>query len=161
MKSRKVRRGFVSGKSIQFALSTCFVTTLCLVVHQLPELPYGYKELRAHSSTRTGVIPENKQHEKLGETMIAMLPQDLPFTVFVPSKRAFERDLRLDPNVGLTHAIIAWILAFSAVPRIIPLSACRPEMGSVSGFTVYISKDGHQNTSSRWSSVRKTRQEER
>ncbi|KAI4303013.1 hypothetical protein MLD38_038694 [Melastoma candidum] len=156
MESRKAKRGFVSGKAIRFAcaiLSTCFLTTIFLAVHRLPELPYGYKEPRAHSSTRSSVIPENQPLHKLGEMMIAMLPQDLAFTVFVPSARAFRRDLRLDPNVSLssdkvndTYAVITRILAFSAVPRLIPSNAVtygdELSYDSLSGFTLYILKDG-------------------
>ena len=38
---------------------------------------------------------------KLGEMILEMLPKDLAFTVFLPSEKAFERDLRLIVNVSL------------------------------------------------------------
>ncbi|XVE98808.1 hypothetical protein REPUB_Repub03eG0140500 [Reevesia pubescens] len=87
-----------------------------------------------------------------GNMMIQMLPQDLPFTVFIPSKTAFERDLRLNKNDSLvgekmndTYAIISRVLGFSAVPRRLD-SAMVPAgeelaYDSLSGFTLFITKD--------------------
>jgi len=84
--------------------------------------------------------------------MIDMLPQDLAFTMFVPSEEAFKRDLRLSVNDALksdrfndTFAILTRILGFSTVPR--ALSSSNVKWGelvnydSLSGFPLYISKD--------------------
>ncbi|KAL3521185.1 hypothetical protein ACH5RR_019334 [Cinchona calisaya] len=37
----------------------------------------------------------NEQKGKFGQMLIEMLPEDLPFAVFLPSEKAFQRDLRL------------------------------------------------------------------
>ncbi|CAK9173584.1 unnamed protein product [Ilex paraguariensis] len=57
---------------------------------------------------------------KLGEMILEMLPKDLVFTVFFPSEKAFERDLRLIVNVSLvaekvndTYEILTRILGCS------------------------------------------------
>lgn len=84
--------------------------------------------------------------------MIEMLPEDLAFTVFVPSERAFERDLRLRANESLvgekmndSYAVVSRVLGFSAVPRTL-VSGDVPFgkevlYDSISGFVLYISKD--------------------
>jgi uncharacterized surface protein with fasciclin (FAS1) repeats len=89
---------------------------------------------------------------KFGEMMIEMLPQDLAFTVFVPSEEAFKRDLRLNVNDSLkqdkfndTYAIVSRVLGFSVVPR----TLCSVDLrfgevlsyDSLSGFPLYVSKD--------------------
>jgi uncharacterized surface protein with fasciclin (FAS1) repeats len=89
---------------------------------------------------------------KFGEMMIEMLPQDLAFTVFVPSEEAFKRDLRLNVNDSLkqdkfndTYAIVSRVLGFSVVPR----TLCSIDLrfgevlsyDSLSGFPLYVSKD--------------------
>ncbi|CAL1387525.1 unnamed protein product [Linum trigynum] len=70
------------------------------------------------------VFPSDEKHGKFGEMMVGMLPEDLPFTVFMPSARAFERDIRLQAADGDTnstrndsYAVVCRILGFSAVPR--------------------------------------------
>ena len=87
-----------------------------------------------------------------GEMMLDMLPQDLAFTVLVPSEDAFKRDLRLSVNDSFkpdkfndTYAIVSRILGFSAVPG--TLSLANVQLGelvnydSSSGFPLYFSKD--------------------
>jgi hypothetical protein len=115
---------------------------------RLPEVPVGL-----YRTTEMGKLSENEKFiGRFGEMMIGMLPQDLAFTVFVPSQRAFERDLRLRVNDSLvgekmndTYAVVSRILGFSAVPR--TLSSVTVPFGreisydSISGFTLYISKD--------------------
>lgn len=90
---------------------------------------------------------------KFGEMMIEMLPQDLAFTIFMPSQKAFERDLRLNLNKSLvlgekfndTYAILSRILGFSVVPRTIVSGsvAIEKEMcyDSLSGLGLFVSKD--------------------
>ncbi|TXG49910.1 hypothetical protein EZV62_025785 [Acer yangbiense] len=115
-------------------------------MHRLPEIslqrPYRTTINRKVSTNELG---------KFAEMMLEMLPEDLAFTVFVPSAKAFERDLRLQVNDSLvgdkmnnTDAIISRVLGFSAVPR--TLSSVSVPYGegisydSLSGFTLYISK---------------------
>lgn len=89
---------------------------------------------------------------KFGEMMVEMLPQDLAFTVFVPSEEAFKRDLRLSVNDNLkqdkfndTYAIVSRVLGFSVVPR----TLCSVDLrfgevvsyDSLSGFPLFVSKD--------------------
>lgn len=90
---------------------------------------------------------------KFGEMMLEMLPQDLVFTVFMPSQKAFERDLRLNLSESLvlgekfdnTYAIVSRILGFSVVPRRIVLGSVDVEKekcyDSLSGFGLFVSKD--------------------
>lgn len=143
------RRGFLKN-SIAFVCVVVSVCCLFVVVsmRRLPEVPVGL-----YRSTEMGEVSEkDKFFGRFGEMMIEMLPQDLAFTVFVPSQRAFERDLRLRENDSLvgekmndTYAVVSRILGFSAVPR--TLSSVTVPFGreisydSISGFTLYISKD--------------------
>ncbi|KAL0359199.1 UNVERIFIED_CONTAM: hypothetical protein Sangu_0769300 [Sesamum angustifolium] len=82
---------------------------------------------------------------KFGETVIKMLPEDLAFTLFLPSEEAFRRDLRLNQNDSNSYAVLTRVLGFSAVPRWI--STAELEQGkekiyeSISGFSLYASKD--------------------
>ncbi|XP_057441825.1 uncharacterized protein LOC130733615 [Lotus japonicus] len=89
---------------------------------------------------------------KFGEMMVDMLPQDLAFTVFVPSEEAFKRDLHLRVNDSLksdrfndTYAIVSRVLGFSAVSRALSSDTVRfgelVSYDSVSGFPLYIAKD--------------------
>ncbi|BFG22804.1 hypothetical protein CerSpe_090790 [Prunus speciosa] len=90
---------------------------------------------------------------KFGKMMLEMLPEDLAFTVFVPSEEAFERDLRLSSNESLvgekmnddTYAIMSRVLGFSAMPRRlasvnVPIDK-ELSYDSISGFVLYISKE--------------------
>lgn len=97
-------------------------------------------------------MPQNFKLGKFGKMMVEMLPQDLAFTVFVPSEEAFKRDLLLSVNDSLrpekfndTYAIITRILGFSAVPRSLS-SVDVPfhelvSYDSLSGFSLHIAKD--------------------
>lgn len=89
---------------------------------------------------------------KFGELVIKMLPEDLAFTLFLPSEIAFERDLRLSPTESLvggksndTLAILSRILGFSAVPRTIYSTFLQRGKeiiyDSISGFNLYLLKD--------------------
>lgn len=88
----------------------------------------------------------------VGEMMIEMLPQDLAFTVFVPSEEAFKRDLHLSVDDSLkqdkfndTYAIVSRVLGFSAVPLTVWSVDLRfgevVNYESLSGFSLYVSKD--------------------
>ncbi|KAG5064372.1 hypothetical protein HKD37_02G005665 [Glycine soja] len=70
--------------------------------------------------------------------MLDMLPQDLAFTVLVPSEDAFKRDLRLSVNDSFkpdkfndTYAIVSRILGFSAVPGTLSLANVQLEIVDV------------------------------
>ncbi|KAK6145472.1 hypothetical protein DH2020_022292 [Rehmannia glutinosa] len=82
---------------------------------------------------------------EFGVMVIRMLPEDLAFTLFLPSEEAFRRDLRLNRNDSNAYAILTRVLGFSAVARWI--SSADLEHGkqiiydSISGFNLYISKD--------------------
>ncbi|KAG8390094.1 hypothetical protein BUALT_Bualt01G0047700 [Buddleja alternifolia] len=82
---------------------------------------------------------------KFGENVMKMLPEDLKFTLFLPSERAFHRDLRLNQNDSNAYAVLTRVLGFSAVPRWI--STADLENGkemvydSISGYNLYVSKD--------------------
>ncbi|XP_068667583.1 uncharacterized protein [Aristolochia californica] len=95
-----------------------------------------------------------KEKEKLGtfgKMMVEMLPDDLAFTVFVPSEKAFESELQLQANASLieheannTYAILSRVLSFSAVPQHLP-SALVPFgseilLASISGFRLFTSR---------------------
>lgn len=80
-----------------------------------------------------------------------MLPEDLAFTIFIPSEAAFARELRLKVNESLTaeksedtYAVVSRVLGFSAVPWKIE-SAGVPfgkemEYDSISGFQLFVEK---------------------
>ncbi|CAN8254501.1 unnamed protein product [Cochlearia groenlandica] len=55
-----------------------------------------------------------------GNMLIDMLPTDLTFTAFVPSEKAFLRDLKLNPNNthdgDNTYAVVSRIMGFAVVP---------------------------------------------
>ncbi|KAJ3680750.1 hypothetical protein LUZ60_015239 [Juncus effusus] len=95
---------------------------------------------------------QNPTLSQFGEMMVSMLPQDLPFTLFVPSKSSFEKTLKLksnesliDVNLNNTFAIVSRVLGFSAVPKQLPAGGLDRKKekvaDSVSGFKLYLWKD--------------------
>lgn len=111
---------------------------------RLPDISLG-------STSIHGEVFRREEIGKFAEMMIEMLPEDLAFTIFVPSVKAFDRELKLQvndslvgDNVNNTYAILSRILGFSAVPR--TLSSIMVPFGevisydSLSGLTLYISK---------------------
>uniref|UniRef100_A0A0D9VRP5 FAS1 domain-containing protein n=1 Tax=Leersia perrieri TaxID=77586 RepID=A0A0D9VRP5_9ORYZ len=59
---------------------------------------------------------------EFGDMMMSMLPNNLAFTVFVPSPDSFRRVLGLrrpndDGDDAATYAVVSRVLGFSAVPR--------------------------------------------
>ncbi|KAI4306800.1 hypothetical protein L6164_030046 [Bauhinia variegata] len=151
-----MRRELAQKSSI--ALSSLLVSVSCLlivilIVFKLPEASTGDREMGFYPTIKSRKVSQNAiSLGKFGEMMVEMLPQDLAFTVFVPSEEAFNRDLHLLVNDSLvpekfddTYATISRILSFSAVPR--ALSSVNVPFGehvsydSLSGFPLYISKD--------------------
>lgn len=144
------------GDPIKFVcvlVSSVFAFALCLSVLKLDEILVGtsnainlsgVKKLKVNPTAAGGI-------GKLGEVVIGMLPQDLGFTLFLPSEKAFERDLGLGPNdlVGEngndTYAILTRVMGFSAVPRAINSDDVQLgkeiDYDSISGYILYISKD--------------------
>ncbi|CAL5190098.1 unnamed protein product [Lathyrus oleraceus] len=141
------------------ALVTILVTVCCIfiVIVTFFKLP----EVQNKSNQKMGFYPITRSRKvsvqdlnlgKFGEMMIEMLPQDLAFTVFVPSEEAFRRDLHLSVNDSLkqdkfndTYAIVSRVLGFSAVPRTVWSVDLRfgevVNYESLSGFSLYVSKD--------------------
>ncbi|CAL4938457.1 unnamed protein product [Urochloa decumbens] len=98
---------------------------------------------------------------ELGDAMVAMLPRDLPFTVFVPSPGSFRRVLKMQgrasnasaaggEEVGgdSADAVLSRVLGFSAVPRRLLAAdvpprgaATRLALDSVSGLRIHASRD--------------------
>uniref|UniRef100_A0A1D1ZGB1 Periostin n=2 Tax=Anthurium amnicola TaxID=1678845 RepID=A0A1D1ZGB1_9ARAE len=149
---KKLNRGrfFV----ISFALVCLLLSLWCLLLLlnvYLPELPpvnsvnMSYKHLKPERT-------EGVQLDKLGEMMVAMLPDDLAFTIFVPSEKAFKGVLKLDSKESLleqkvneTYAILSRVMSFSTVPQHLPSQAIpilkemlkEMPLDSVSGFKLY------------------------
>lgn len=125
---------------------SCAIVTFISVL-RLPEAPVG--SFRPNKNRK---ISRDVRIEKFGEMVMEMLPEDLAFTVFLPSQRAFERDLGLHLNASLvgekandTYAVLTRILGFAAVPRMI-YSENVPfvkeiDYDSLTGFTLHISRD--------------------
>ncbi|XP_075493067.1 uncharacterized protein LOC142530990 [Primulina tabacum] len=129
-----------------------FIVVQILSQLQLPKLTTS-EDTIASPEFRSSKL-DNPKISEFGETVINMLPEDLAFTLFLPSERAFERDLRLIRNHSLigekaneSFAILTRVLGFSALPRWI--HAADLEVGkeviyhSISGFSLYITKDSN------------------
>lgn len=153
----KMRKARSLKNPIAFLCLVIFACCLFVVfvsVLRLPEAPARFSSLESYSATRPRKLSRSNIANlgMFGEMMVGMLPQDLAFTVFIPSQTAFERDLRLrsgdsfkEENVNNTFAIISRVLGFSAVPR--HLSSAALPVGrelnydSLSGFILHITKD--------------------
>ncbi|XP_047332654.1 uncharacterized protein LOC124936216 [Impatiens glandulifera] len=125
----------------------CFLI-LILSIFKLPEISAKRSSTHLMNSNNP---PEKREILSTGgrfaETILEMLPENLVFTIFMPSDRAFERDLGLKANESLeeeksgnTYAILTRVLGFSALPRAI-YSDSVPIQGevcydSISGFNL-------------------------
>ncbi|KAJ4806108.1 Periostin [Rhynchospora pubera] len=87
-------------------------------------LPLPFSFIQRHTRNNTSC-----HLGAFGDKMVSMLPPDLPFTLFLPSPSSFQKILRLDPATSLapdtatlnnTLAILSRVLAFSAVPQLLP-----------------------------------------
>ncbi|KAL6977446.1 hypothetical protein U1Q18_026246 [Sarracenia purpurea var. burkii] len=149
----RTRRGILVRSPVAFVclvVSVCYLLVLITTLLKLPEVSVRKAYYRPRKIKK--VLGDEESIGQFGKMIIEMLPEDLAFTAFLPSERAFERDLRLNANDSLmgekinnTHAILTRILGFSAVPRTI-LSFSVPfgeEMNydSLSGFSLFVSKD--------------------
>lgn len=136
-------------KFLCVVVSVACLIVLCFSILKVNEIPQGNGNA---IGLKVKINRKDERVGKLGELVIDMLPQDLAFTLFLPSEKAFERDLGL--GLGLasggekwddTYAILTRVLGFSAVPRRIYAGdvECGKEVDydSISGYTLYISKD--------------------
>ncbi|KAL3716664.1 hypothetical protein ACJRO7_008277 [Eucalyptus globulus] len=149
-----MRRGRFAKNSIAFVctvVSLCCFLVLILSTLRLPEVSSGNDAVGSHRTTKAGKFSENRRLGTFGEMMVEMLPQDLAFTVFVPSEKAFGRDLQLNAtesfaaeNINNTYAIVSRVLGFSAVPRVLTSDTVpvgkEISYDSLSGYALYISK---------------------
>lgn len=121
-------------------------------VLRLPDASSSNTEYSSRKTQKNQLKTQDLDLGVFGEMMISMLPQDLPFTVFIPSQTAFRRDLRLSVHASMdlatgnnTYAIVSRVLSFSCVPRILS-SATVPSgrvlsYDSLSGLILQIWKD--------------------
>ncbi|WVY91459.1 hypothetical protein V8G54_036973 [Vigna mungo] len=151
MKRRQVLKHSIA--LVSMLVCVCCFLIMIMTVLKLPDAPTKESAMGFYPITRSRKFSlQDGNLGKFGEMMIDMLPQDLAFTVFVPSEEAFKRDLRLSVNDSLksdrfhdTYAILTRILGFSTVPR--ALLSSNVKLGelvnydSLSGFSLYISKD--------------------
>ncbi|KAF8394937.1 hypothetical protein HHK36_018876 [Tetracentron sinense] len=152
---KRLRQGFFLKNSIAFVcvvISVMCLLVVCISMLRLPEVLPGNTAMGSYRVFKIRKVFKEERLGELGEMMIGMLPDDLAFTVFIPSERAFECDLRLRASDNLavgkannTYAILSRILGFSAVPRHLP-SITVPlgkeiSFDSISGFRMYIFKD--------------------
>ncbi|XP_058744858.1 uncharacterized protein LOC131617613 [Vicia villosa] len=149
-------RGLILKHSI--ALVTILVTVCCIFIvivtfFKLPDAQNkSNQKMGFYQITRSRKVSiQDINLGRFGEMMIEMLPQDLAFTVFVPSEEAFKRDLHLSVDDSLkqdrfndTYAIVSRVLGFSAVPRRVWSVDLRfgevVNYESLSGFGLYVSK---------------------
>ncbi|XP_052184299.1 uncharacterized protein LOC127796274 isoform X2 [Diospyros lotus] len=109
----------------------CVVVSLCcllVVIISLAKLPEisGEDNLTSNRLKTTEKVLVDENVGLFGKMIIEMLPEDLAFTVFVPSRRAFEHDLKLNENDSLAASV--------------PLGE-EIRYDSLSGFSLYTSKD--------------------
>ncbi|XP_021769469.1 uncharacterized protein LOC110733690 [Chenopodium quinoa] len=127
----------------------CCMIVVFLSMFKLPDDSIGKMN---DSSKIRGIHSKNEKLGKFGEMMVGMLPDDLAFTVFVPSEKAFERDLGLRANhsydpkeLDNVYATASHVLGFSTIPQKIYTDLLPDGKGlsydSISGFALYISKD--------------------
>lgn len=146
---KKLKRvGLVRSTVALMCLFILFSSLLFILHLDLPDLSLD-NTISASFVTSANTKSSNEMGlGKLGEMMVEMLPDDLAFTIFVPSDNAFGRVLKLRANECLveqkmndTIAIISRVMGFSAVPRHLPSQAVplREEVSvdSISGFRLY------------------------
>ncbi|XP_058089382.1 uncharacterized protein LOC131236276 [Magnolia sinica] len=171
---RKLKRGYLNNS---IALVCVIVSASCLLVLlvsmlRLPEISLERGRIRSPRLLKFGKrLEEEERLGKLAEVVFGMLPDDLAFTIFIPSEEAFERDVKLWANDSLveqkandTFAILSRLLAFSTVPQHLPFFEIPLDreisLDSISGFRLYAlrTSDGTlvvNNIQSEWVDLRK------
>ncbi|KAJ9539918.1 hypothetical protein OSB04_026424 [Centaurea solstitialis] len=139
---------------VVFVSISCLLV-LILSVLRLPDASSSSNDAAIEHKKIKKVAKNSDRIGKFGEMMTEMLPQDLSFTIFMPSETAFERDLRLWVNESLvgekandTYAILSRVLGFTVVPwKILSESVPYGEeinCDSLSGLELDISKDRNE-----------------
>lgn len=150
-----MKRGLSLQNSVAFVSVVVSVSCLLIVImsaFRLPELSMRNNSFLTSKAIKSRVLSHNEEIGKFGEMMIQMLPEDLAFTIFIPSEKAFEHDLKLtvheslvDEKMNDTYAILSRILGFSAIPQALTsdrlASGEEVSLDSISGYRLYISKD--------------------
>lgn len=150
-----MRRGLSLQNSVAFVSVVVSVSCLLIVImstFRLPELSMRNNSFLTSKGIKNRVLSQDEEIGKFGEMMIQMLPEDLAFTIFIPSEKAFEHDLKLMVNESLvdeklndTYAILSRLLGFSAIPQALTsdrlASGKEVSLDSISGYRLYISKD--------------------
>ncbi|GMJ01513.1 hypothetical protein like AT3G55820 [Hibiscus trionum] len=144
-----MRRGYHFKNSIAFVfllLLFCCISLLIVSMLRVPDIATGNDMNLLKASGNDDSIGT------FGNMMLDMLPEDLAFTVFLPSEMAFEHDLRLNTSESLvgekmndTYTVISRVLGFSVVPRVLDSTMVpagkEVSYGSLSGFDLFVSKD--------------------
>ncbi|KAL5991549.1 hypothetical protein ACLOJK_012458 [Asimina triloba] len=153
-----------------------FVSVSCLLVLfvsviGLPEISMDRNGVQSLRTLKFGKKLEEGRLGELGQMVVGMLPDDLAFTVFLPSEEAFRRDVKLQANESLveqkfndTFAILTRVLGFSTVPQHLPSIEMYMDkempLDSISGFRLYAVRTSSgalvvNNVQSKWLDIRK------
>lgn len=127
------------------AVSFCCLLIITISILNFPDLTPKLNRRSTYTKSPGNSIGA------FGEMMIQMLPEDLTFTIFIPTQAAFARELRLKVNESLTaeksedtYAVVSRVLGFSAVPWKIDSAAVpfgkEMEYDSISGFQLFVEK---------------------
>ncbi|CAN6301614.1 unnamed protein product [Urochloa humidicola] len=143
--------------TVAFASTLFFLALVLLSTSTSPHTPPRARLASGRRSSSSTAAPPRcgaARLGELGEAMVAMLPRDLPFTVFVPSPGSFRRVLKLQvpsnasaSGGGNTDAVLSRVLGFSAVPRwllaadVPPRGTASLALDSVSGLRINVSRD--------------------
>lgn len=151
-----MRRRFYCKNSVAFVFLVvffCCIMVLIISMLKVPDVDTGNGTMSFYNDTSLKSSGNEKSVGTFGNMMIDMLPEDLAFTVFVPSETAFKRNLRLSTNNSLveekindTYVVISRVLGFSAIPRVldtatVPIGGEEVSYDSLSGFELFVSKD--------------------
>ncbi|XP_047982923.1 uncharacterized protein LOC125223704 [Salvia hispanica] len=125
-------------------VTVSFIITQIFTAFQLISTPRS-----TTPSTKTTDLSKRASIGEFGETVIKLLPEDLAFTLFLPSEEAIRRDLRLKRNDSDSYAVLTRVLGFSSVPRWIwsgDLERGKEKSyDSISGLSLCVSKDLNGN----------------
>ncbi|KMZ68503.1 Fasciclin-like domain-containing protein [Zostera marina] len=127
------------------------ICILLLLNSNLPDPPTDGGRNGGPKTKRKKAEGEESRIGTLGETMVRMLPDDLPFTVFVPSSESFKTVLNIieEPQAKSnlsndTLAILSRLMGFSTVPHHLLsqdlLISQKQTFDSVSGFKLRVNK---------------------
>ncbi|XP_077214422.1 uncharacterized protein LOC143849321 [Tasmannia lanceolata] len=151
--SKKLRRGYLNSSITLICILISVPCLLILLIStlRLPDVSLERGGIGSYRALKLRTSLEEDRLGVLGEMMIEMLPNDLAFTVFVPSEKAFGHVLKLQANDSLvehkannTIAILSRVLGFSAIPQHLPSRRVpfgrEISLDSISGFRLYACK---------------------